>query len=354
MSSAIIIGSVVAAGASVYSGSQAKKGAAQAASAEAAAREELMNRLTGAATDASATVNAIAGEYKAEVDQAISGYRKSSFKLADAFTYTPVRGILEKDENGRTKFDELFDLYARSDEARRKRVLGDSEPLIREALEEFSRMSSGDFSGFQADLRSSEASIAASTRGGPIGVFANLAAQNRLRFMREGSDTAMSIAGLLSSFDTETPVVFQSALQVTDESRREAERKDTTERLKIATKLDIEKATLGARVDAAVNFANMSIGAANTLATALAGGAQAGFTGSGGAGIAAALRGQTAAGVASAVNSGVSNYLQYKQSQETIAAIRSSGASRTAASDAAAASASRTASQAATKASGFY
>lgn len=324
MSSAIVIGSVISAGAAVYSGSQSKKGAAQAASAEAAAREDLMNRLTGAAEEASATVNAIAGEYKAEVGQAIGSYRNSSFKLADAFTYTPVRGVLDPDENGQTQFDKLFDLYAKSNEARRKRVLGDAEPLIRESLEEFARLSSGDFSGFLGDLRSSEAAIAASTRGGPIGIFANLAAQNRLRFMREGADTSMSIAGLLSSFDTETPVVFQSALQVTDESRREAERKDSTERLKVATKLDIEKATLGARVDAATNFANMSIGAANTLATALAGGAQAGFTGSGGAGISAALSGQTATAVANAVNSGVSNYLQYKQSQETNAAIRDS------------------------------
>jgi len=72
---------------------------------------------------------------------------------------------------------------------------------LRDAQEQFSRLAAGDYRDFQSQVRVALNDALAGSFGGPIGSFANTAAQNMMAFRSTGLSAAESLTGM---FDTES------------------------------------------------------------------------------------------------------------------------------------------------------
>ena len=320
MSSAIsaIASAVIVAGGAVGAAGMSASAAKKASAANAAASGELQGALTDAATTASEEKGALADRLLKQVNASISRYRETSEDVIAGITYTPVAGVLDLGPDGKSALDRMFDIFNSRDAARQSAILGDAEAPLKKALSSFAALAAEDTSGFTAALRSSDAAIAANTRGGAIGQFANLSAQNRFDFQQKGGAMAVNLATLFEGLTTRTADVYQSALQLTDETRREADRKDEVGRTQASAKLGLAQNILTSQIQAQESYTRLKTSAADSLANALAGAAQAGFTGSGGAGLAQLGASNAITGVTSALATGLSQYQANKVQQSTI------------------------------------
>lgn len=314
---ALIAAAVIGVAGTVGGSMLAADGAKKSAAASAASAADLQQTLLDAADEASAAQTSLAQDLLKTSKKALSEYATTAKDVVKKMEFTPVRGVLEPDQKGVSTFDKVLSVLTDTDAARRKRILGDSEPSVRAALQNFADLAAGKTSAFTSVLRASDAAVAANTRGAPLGTFANLSAANRFNFMQQGAQTASGLVNLLSSFETQTPVVAQTALAVNDQVTREASRKDSFTASQAAANLDIAHNIFNAKIATQGAFTQMMSNAATARANALVGAAQAGNLGSNGAGTSSALAGQAVAGAASAVSQGLSAYrTQQIQSQQ--------------------------------------
>lgn len=296
----------VSTGASMYGANQAAGDAR-----DAGAQQQAL--LAGIAEQEYGDLLGLAAQAKKQYGQLAGKFDKRTSALIDTLSFTPVRGVLDKDSNGVSYFSQVTSLFAEADDTRRVRVLGDSEVGIRDALGKFAQIASGDFRPIQALAETAQAATEQAARGGAIGYGRDLGARTQFALQLQGTQAATQVGSFLEQFYAPTTAVFQSAMQVADEARREASRKDAYTAAVVDLRLNALSNEF--RLREAGLAANLSLtqSAITSRSRGMGAAAQAGYAGQM-AGI--QYDGQAIQALSSGLASGASLGLQYYGSQQ--------------------------------------